>query len=345
MGFPDQVSRDDEIAQVVNGAPHVVILGAGASRAALPDGDANGRKLPLMADFEELVPVSPLLEEAGLPTLSGDFEAVYSALAADPELRGIRSRVDDVVYQYFDALRLPDYPTLYDHLILGLRSKDVVATFNWDPFLIQAARRSPALTEHKPLLLFLHGNVASGFCPKDEVHGVKGAVCSRCGEAFTRSSLLYPITDKDYESAPQIRNAWAVLRQALGRAFWVTVFGYSAPTSDVSARRLLREAWGHWESRQFEQLEFIDVRQRDDLLTSWSDFVHSHHYDVHDDFWDSWIPNHPRRTLEAYINQFLEARFIEDNPIPRDLGFGELARWVRPLVAAEMGNPSGGTDV
>jgi hypothetical protein len=31
-----------------NTRSHVVILGAGASYAAFPDGDKNGRKLPLM---------------------------------------------------------------------------------------------------------------------------------------------------------------------------------------------------------------------------------------------------------------------------------------------------------
>ena len=32
-------------------APHVVMLGAGASVAAFPNGDKNGRKVPLMKDL------------------------------------------------------------------------------------------------------------------------------------------------------------------------------------------------------------------------------------------------------------------------------------------------------
>ena len=35
--------------------PHVVILGAGCSKAAAPQGDANGVNLPVMDDFLEVI--------------------------------------------------------------------------------------------------------------------------------------------------------------------------------------------------------------------------------------------------------------------------------------------------
>ena len=35
--------------------PHLVLLGAGASLAAFPDGERNGMKLPLMNNFVETV--------------------------------------------------------------------------------------------------------------------------------------------------------------------------------------------------------------------------------------------------------------------------------------------------
>ena len=46
MPLKDQhiYSREQEIADVRIGRPHVVILGAGASLAAFPDGDRNGRR-------------------------------------------------------------------------------------------------------------------------------------------------------------------------------------------------------------------------------------------------------------------------------------------------------------
>ncbi|HBD7214869.1 TPA: hypothetical protein K1Y51_001717, partial [Legionella pneumophila] len=35
--------------------PHVVLLGAGASLAALPNGDANKKQLPLMNNLVEVI--------------------------------------------------------------------------------------------------------------------------------------------------------------------------------------------------------------------------------------------------------------------------------------------------
>ena len=57
--------------------PHVFILGAGASRAACPNGDAKGRELPVMADLIDLVGLGPLLTQHGIASQEGDFEAVY----------------------------------------------------------------------------------------------------------------------------------------------------------------------------------------------------------------------------------------------------------------------------
>ena len=69
-----------------------------------------------------------------------------------------------------------------------------------------------------------------------------------------------------------------------------------------------------------EQFEIIDVRHpEDELLKTWDPFIHSHHYEVHTTAYESWLLTHPRRSGEAYINQYLEvALFIEENPIPKD---------------------------
>lgn len=71
------VSR--EIQKVRMARPHVVILGAGCSKAALPQGDANGMSLPLMDDFLDVVrPVKDALESAGVPIDGKNFEEIYS---------------------------------------------------------------------------------------------------------------------------------------------------------------------------------------------------------------------------------------------------------------------------
>jgi hypothetical protein len=42
-------------------------------------------------------------------------------------------------------LELPDHPTVYDHLLLSLRKKDAIFTFNWDPFLLMRTLEISAL--------------------------------------------------------------------------------------------------------------------------------------------------------------------------------------------------------
>ena len=39
------------------------------------------------------------------------------------------------------------------------------------------------------------------------------------------------------------------------------------------------------------------------------------------DFFDSWISKHPRRTLDAYYQQYWMAKSLDYNPIPRTLSF------------------------
>ena len=324
----------DEIADLRIGRPHVVLLGAGASRAAFPLGERHGKRLPVMADFFETGPIAEALASEGISCSGRNFEELYSELALDPSKAKIRETLERTVFDYFSSLELPDEPTLYDHLMLSLRPKDVIATFNWDPFLIQAARRNGRVGG-VPQLLFLHGNVLAGYCEQDGIHGVRGARCSKCRQPFAPGKLLYPVGEKNYESDPAIRSEWEAIRSAFKRAFMVTFFGYSAPKSDQGAVALLQEAWGDWRQRHLEQIEMIDIRQEDELLETWRPFVHTHHYQVHTDFYESWIANHPRRTGEAYWSQYFDVQFIESNPVPRVGSLADLWSWFQPLLAAE----------
>jgi hypothetical protein len=328
-----EVTIDEEIAQIQIGAPHVVILGAGASRAALPTGDANARTLPLMNDLANLPTVAALLKD--VPP-SENFEHLYSTLPSDPTNDDLRAELERAIHQYFSALELPQHATIYDHLVVALRPKDVIATFNWDPFLIQAVRRNKALSPDRyPKLVFLHGNVLAGFCAADNVVGTVGTRCATCKKPYEPSRLLYPVAQKDYTGNAMISAAWTFLRDSLKRAFMVTIFGYSAPASDASAIALLKAAWGTPDERQVEQFEIIDVRPPSDLRQSWDAFIHSHHYEVYDDFYSSFIANHPRRTGEAWWNQFADARFTTPNPLPRGASVEQLGDWLEPLLTAE----------
>ena len=231
---------------------------------------------------------------------------------------------------------MPPRPTIYDQLVLSLRDQDVIATFNWDPFLIQAWRRNAGKVPSLPHLLFLHGNVLSAFCREDKVKGVRGACCSRCGRPFTPTRLLYPIANKDYNSDPGIASMWDDLRQVLKEALFFTIFGYGAPTSDRAAVEVLSSAWGDPGERSMEQVEIIDIRPEEQLRKQWRSFIHSHHHDVRTEFSESWIAKHPRRTVEAYYAQYVEAHMVEDNSLPVALtSLERLWSWFEELSAHE----------
>ena len=147
-----------------HGRPHVVILGAGASLAAFPNGDTNGIKLPLMWNLVDVVGLTSILNDAGITENHDNFEKLYSDLVTSGKYQETVVQIDQAIFEYFAKMQLPNEPTLYDHLVLSLREKDVVATFNWDPFLVQAMARNEKHSNSMPLTLFLHGNTAIGYC-------------------------------------------------------------------------------------------------------------------------------------------------------------------------------------
>jgi len=330
-----EYSRDQEILDTQVTKSHVVILGAGASLAAFPSGDRSGKRLPVMNNLVEVCGVAETLNRAGLDP-KRNFEELYSELSSQPKYKSLQDRINDQLEEYFWSLRMPDQPTIYDLLVLSLRPKDVIATFNWDPLLYQACWRN-----HKaatlPRVLYLHGNVSLGYCLVHRKKGLFGDSCSQCGQLYTSSELLYPVQKKGYNSDPFINAEWKGLQAALKHAFMLTIFGYAAPQSDVEALTLMGDAWGDASSRAFEQVEIIDVKSDAELRTTWAPFIHTHHYDVRHSFYDSWIGLHPRRSCEASWQQFFEAKFISSNQAPRGTSLAELWSWLKPLLSVEAG--------
>ncbi len=125
----NDLTEAEEISNAGMARPHVVILGAGASVAAFPQGDKNGKRLPVMANFIEVLGLTRDLHRLGVDFEGRGFEELYSDLDAAGNEKAI-TLIEDTVRRYFSDLELPDVPTIYDHLVLSLRPKDVIATFN-----------------------------------------------------------------------------------------------------------------------------------------------------------------------------------------------------------------------
>ncbi len=312
--------------QPQNTKPHVIILGAGASMAALPNGDKNGRKLSVMDNFFENLGYDLNLD----PDHNRNLEEIY--LSADQELRSI---IEEVIEDHFRKLIIPDEPTIYDQLILGMRPKDLIATFNWDTLLVQAFLRNKDGFD-LPQIVFLHGNVGVYYCP---VHyykiGFQRGLCPDCRNRLVIPNLLYPINKKDYSRTDFLSHQWEIFKDHFRHTSLVTIFGYSAPTTDVEARTILKEAWGTPNQRLLEEIEFIDLKPAEQLIQEWHEFIYSHHHRSYTSFCDSFIATFPRRTIEAYNKEILLGEILDYDPPPQFSTLQELREHIRPLQEEE----------
>ena len=337
--MPDKgvYSVREQIGDTSASRPHVVILGAGASRAACPDGDRCGRQLPLMDDLVDVLDLGPLLEAHSLDVGDGNFERLYSRVHADPSQRELCDVLEGRVRAYFSALSLPDEPTIYDYLVLSLREKDAIATFNWDPFLWQAAQRNAEFAPG-PDIFFLHGCSILGYCPDHRTRGEVGSLCGECGRRRRPVPLLYPVENKDYTKDMYISAQWGALEILLDGAFIVTIFGYGAPDTDVDAMGLMTKAWGSPDTREMEEIEIINRPgcDEDEMAARWQGFIHTHHYQVQQDFFDSMLAKNPRRSVETQTQRLWNARFYESNRVPQEGTLEQVREWYSNLVEAEQ---------
>jgi len=338
------LTKEQGINQVMGGR-HIVILGAGASIAATRrNAERNGRQLPSMLNFVEVVGLQEIVADIPKELNSENFETLYGNLYAHDPNSPLLIDIQQRIQQYFGNMQLPDEPTIYDYLILSLRSKDHIATFNWDPFLYQAFVRNREFTKNLPYMSFLHGTVALGYSKEDKRSGPIGYQCRAEGGIFEPVPLLYPVNEKNYNEDEFIVDAWKGLDSVLGKdngSVRATIFGYGAPVSDVEAVGLLNKAWGTPDDRAMEQFEIIDVVSEEELKRRWKGFIHSHHYDVSDTYFGSSLANNPRRTCESYFSHYkaltIDEAFRSNNPVPQNFrSLDELWTWHQPLIDAEL---------
>ncbi len=308
--------------------PHVVLLGAGASLAAFPEGDVSGRRLPLMNDLVEVVGLEPFIEPISAELdIEKNFEKIYSMLKANPRHRCLVEKIEEKIDSHFSSLKMPKEANKYDFLILSLREKDAIITFNWDPFLFDAYMRNVNVRRiaSLPKIYFLHGNVRIGYCRyHPERWGERRGLCPICSNRFEGVPLLYP-DKKDYSSPEYIQRSWEEAKYLLREAFVLTIFGYGAPDSDADAVDLLKSAWMERSERRIEYVEIVDIKSSDedlrsDLYTCWEGFTPTKHLKLIDSIWNSWIMMYPRRSVEGLIPIQFGGEPVETFPLDRSEG-------------------------
>ena len=214
----------------------------------------------------------------------------------------------------------------------------MIATFNWDPFLVQALGRAQRYTNNIPQVAFLHGNVAVGYCSDDNIIGNVGSIC-RCGKELKSMKLLFPIKKKDYSSDEAIAKSWKQLCNALERAYMVTIFGYSAPKSDAEAVAMLKQAWGAVDDRKLEEIELVDIRDEQTVIDSWNQFIHTHHYSYHTSFFDTTLARCPRRSCEATFDRLMNCIWLDGNKgFKEGMSFSDIDEMTYTLIAEEEQN-------
>ena len=99
---------------------------------------------------------------------------------------------------------------------------------------------------------------------------------------------------------------------------------------------MLKEAWGDLKDRDLEEIEIIDLRPEDEVVASWEEFIHTHHYKYSNSFFESSLGRFPRRTCEANFDMFMNNGFMDGgNGFKEGMGFSDIDRLTYELIAEE----------
>ena len=95
------------------------------------------RNCRLWKNFIKVVGLADIFESGDVDEKNSNFEEICSRMhSRDPDSYAV-AEIERRVTNYFRSLTLPPTPTIYNYLAMSLRPKDLVATFNWDPFFIK----------------------------------------------------------------------------------------------------------------------------------------------------------------------------------------------------------------
>lgn len=286
--------------------PHVVIVGAGASIAACGK-DKNGNKVPVLRNIHNILGLTDELRKYSFSDEQmEDFEKLFSDINGKAEYRDLQKRLEYEVCDYFSKLQIPEEPTLYDYLILSLTEKDAIISFNWDPFLMQAYKRNIDVG-NLPELIFPHGNAGVGLCYHCKIKGYANCLCPRCFKELEQMPLLYPIGKKEYNTKPIIVNEWNRAKKVLARAAGITVYGYSAPVTDIEAVELMKSANSISQMKDIAPFTIVNLaRNEDEQRERWKEFYDVKRMCYCNSLEETLLWRTPRVSLEAFFDANLQ---------------------------------------
>jgi hypothetical protein len=237
-------------------------------------------------------------------------------------------KLEQRTWDYFSAIKIQNTITLYDKLVLALRPKDTIISFNWDPLLPYAYRRNGFLRT-LPALWFLHGNVLNGYCPEHMRIGWNDDKCSVCKKPLIRTPLLHPVFEKDYESHSVLSESWRHFDHELMDSYFLTIFGYSAPESDKAARLRIHKMLDKNRRKNLAQLELVDINYDYLIKSTYKELYKTMHVSLFKSINSSWIMQFSKLSCEALYYATLMQEPIHPNPQLETNNLTELQGWAK----------------
>jgi len=175
-----------------------------------------------------------------------------------------------------------------------------------------------------------------GVCHTHNKHGYLDTYCQICRQELEPTQLLYPTTVKDYNKDSTIKFQWDMLTSHLNECYYLTIFGYSAPKTDVEARELMHSAWAKNKSVELAQIEIIDIKEREELEKNWKEFTIRQHYGICRSLNESWLWSFPRQTCEALFDATMQQQPRRDTPFPVTDDLSVLQDFIMELKVEEI---------
>ncbi len=95
------------------------------------------------------------------------------------------------------------------------------------------------------------------------------------------------------------------------------------------------DVWSENGTRDLAHIDLIDVKDREEIKENWNGFIVRENYAIRDDFFDTYLGIHPRRSCDAFAMATLQQAPWKDNHFPKGVSLKELQDWIMPLVEEE----------
>jgi len=100
--------------------------------------------------------------------------------------------------------------------------------------------------------------------------------------------------------------------------------------------------WNENTARDLARIDIIDTKPKQEIKTTWEDFIIRYNFSTQKKFLDSYLGIHPRRSCDAYAMASLQQAPWQENNFLSVTNLDELQNWVLQLVDEEIAGSRSG---